>query len=179
MSLLLDLREMRESEDRVERTLGIGELPTESGDDYAIAAPVTLRLRVFKDGDKYRLFGRLTTTLRLGCCRCLEPYEVPVELLIDLMYLPQRENTGDGELEIAEEDLSTAFYRDEQINLELMLREQFQLSLPMKPLCREDCPGLCPVCGTNLNSEQCSCDTSWHDPRLAALETLLADRRKG
>ena len=80
---------------------------------------------------------------------------------------------------IAEEDLSTAFYRDEQIDFELMLREQFQLLLPMKPLCRTDCRGLCLACGTNLNSEQCSCDTSWHDPRLAALETLLADPSKG
>ncbi len=179
MSLLLDLREMRESEDQIDRTLGIGELSTGSGDDYALAAPIALRLRVLKDGDKYRLVGRVGSRLRLACCRCLEPYDISVDLPIDLMYLPQRDNVGDGELEIAEEDLSTAFYRDEQIDFELMLREQFQLLLPMKPLCRADCRGLCAACGTNLNSEQCSCDASWHDPRLAALGTLLTDRRKG
>ena len=179
MSLLFDLREMRESEDRIERTIGVGEIPAEPGDDYAVASLVGLRLRVLRDADTYRLVGRLGATLRLACCRCLEPFDVPVDLPIDLRYLPQRKNVGEGELEIAEEDLSTAFYRDEQIDLGLMLREQFQLSLPMKPLCQEDCRGLCPECGANRNSEQCSCDTSWRDPRFAALETLLTDRRKG
>jgi len=48
----------------------------------------------------------------------------------------------------------------------------------MKPLCREACLGLCPVCGINLNSERCSCETSWRDPRLANLDTLFSDSRK-
>ena len=177
--MLLDLREMRGSEDRVERTYSVADLPAEPQDDYALAAPVRLTLRVFKDGVKYRLVGRLASTLQLACCRCLEAFEAPVDLPIDLLYLPQSENDGEGESEIADEDLSTAFYREEQINLDLMVREQFQLSLPMKPLCRDDCHGLCPVCGINRNRERCGCDTSWHDPRLAALETLLSDGRKG
>lgn len=179
MALLLDLRELCESKDRIERTLGSEEIAKEPGDDYAVASPVGLRFRVLRDSDTYRLVGYLGATLRLACCRCLESFDVPVDRPIDLRYLPQRENAGEGELEIAEEDLTTAFYRDEQIDLELMLREQFQLSLPMKPLCREDCLGLCLECGANRNSEQCSCDTSWKDPRLTALETLLTDRRKG
>jgi uncharacterized protein len=179
MSLLLDLRKIRESEDRIERTLGVGDFPAESGDDYTVASAVVLRLRVLKDGDKYWLTGSLHTTLSLACCRCLESFGIPVDVPIDLRYLPQRENVGEGELEILEGDFSTAFYRDEQIDLDLMLREQFQLLSPMKPLCRQDCRGLCPACGMNLNSEQCSCDTSWPDPRLAALAMLLADRRKG
>ena len=99
MSLLLNLRELRESEDRIDRTLGIGELSTGSGDDYAVAAPIALRLRVLKDGDKYRLVGRVATRLLLGCCRCLDPFDMSVDLPIDLMYLPQRDNVGDGDLE--------------------------------------------------------------------------------
>jgi uncharacterized protein len=54
-----------------------------------------------------------------------------------------------------------------------MLREQFQLTLPMKPLCAQACRGLCPQCGTNLNRSQCACKPVWVDPRLAALEGLL------
>jgi uncharacterized protein len=179
MAILLDLREMRGSEDRVERTLDFGDLATESGDDYTVAAPIRLSLRLLKDGAKYRLVGKVTTTLRQQCCRCLEAFDVATDLPIDLMYLPHSENSGEGETELSDEDLSTAFYRDEQIDLEHMVREQFQLSLPMKPLCRDDCDGLCPVCGNNRNRERCSCDTSWRDPRLAALETLLSDGRKG
>ena len=117
--------------------------------------------------------------LELACGRCLEPFELGVKTPVDLLYLPQGENRGEGESEISEEDLSTAFYRDEQIDLDALVREQFQLALPMKPLCSEGCRGLCSKCGINLNRESCSCDTSWRDPRLAALQSLLADGRKG
>lgn len=176
--MLLDLREMRGSEDRVARTYEVGRLPAERDDDYVVTAPVRLQCRVLKDGDKYRLVGRIVSTLQLRCCRCLEPFDVATDLPIDLLYLPQRENQGEGESEISDEDLSTAFYRDDQIDLDMLVREQFQLSLPMKPLCRDTCQGLCPVCGTNRNHERCSCDTRWRDPRLAALEGLLSDGRK-
>ena len=54
------------------------------------------------------------------------------------------------------------------------MREQFYLALPMKPLCGDDCKGLCPVCGTNLNRGTCDCKRDWEDPRLAALKTLKA-----
>ena len=55
------------------------------------------------------------------------------------------------------------------------MREQFYLSLPMKPLCREDCQGLCPACGTNLNRGLCTCKRDWDDPRMAALRNLKAE----
>jgi uncharacterized protein len=52
------------------------------------------------------------------------------------------------------------------------MREQFYLALPMKPLCREDCKGLCPICGVNRNRETCSCRSEWVDPRMEALRKL-------
>jgi uncharacterized protein len=52
------------------------------------------------------------------------------------------------------------------------MREQFYLALPMKPLCRADCKGLCPMCGTNLNRGTCDCKREWKDPRLSALKEL-------
>ena len=84
------------------------------------------------------------------------------------------ENTGAGltEREIEEDDLTTAFYENEEIDLGHLMREQFCLSLPMKPLCQQDCRGLCPVCGTNLNRSGCDCKREWEDPRLAALRKL-------
>ena len=57
-------------------------------------------------------------------------------------------------------------------DLEQLMREQFYLALPMKPLCREDCQGLCVVCGANLNRATCDCKLEWDDPRLAALKEL-------
>ncbi len=80
---------------------------------------------------------------------------------------------GEGEREVGEEDLTTAFYRDGMLDLVDLLREQFMLALPMKPLCTEACRGLCPQCGTNLNKTQCGCAPTWEDPRLAPLKSLL------
>ena len=179
MEMVLDLREMRGSEESIDRVFAASAFTSEPGDEYAVTDAVTLRLRLHKDGANYRLAGTVETRLRLACSRCVEPFDVPVTVSVDLMYLPHRVNTGEGETQISDEDLSTAFYRDEQIDLGLMIREQFQLSLPMKPLCSGTCRGLCPMCGINLNSERCSCDTSWRDPRLAVLAALRSESGKG
>ena len=109
---------------------------------------------------------------------CLELLDFPTDIAVDLLYVPHSANRGEGDTEIAEDALSTAFYHDDQIDLEQMVREQFQLALPMKPLCRDQCLGLCSGCGTNLNERRCTCDTRWRDPRLAALEALLSDRQR-
>jgi uncharacterized protein len=140
-----------------------------------VTTPVELKLQVRKDGDKYRLFGQVATTVRRECCRCLKPFDVPMEMDVDLRYLPQVVNAGDSEYEISEDDLATAFYRDDQIDLGDMAREQLQLASPMKPLCREDCLGLCHVCGADRNAVACGCDTAWHDPRLVGLRKLLPE----
>ena len=122
-----------------------------------------------------RLFGQVATTVRRDCCRCLKPFDVPMEMDVDLRYLPQVVNMGESEYEISEDDLATAFYRDDQIDLGDMAREQLQLASPMKPLCREDCLGLCHVCGVDRNAVACGCDTAWHDPRLEGLRKLLLE----
>jgi uncharacterized protein len=90
----------------------------------------------------------------------------------DLRYQPHASNVGEGERAIEEDDLSTAFYENDQIDLGQLMREQFYLALPMKPLCRDECRGLCAVCGTNLNRSMCDCKRDWEDPRLAVLRTL-------
>ena len=102
-----------------------------------------------KDDDRFRLVGRLSTRLELACSRCLEPFEVPVDAAIDLRYLPQA--LAGNRDEDPDHDPSTTFYSDDRIDLGQMVREQCYLALPMKPLCRADCQGLCPMCGTNLN----------------------------
>ena len=105
--------------------------------------------------------------------RHLAPVRRGVGLAVDLMYLPASENSREGEDKLEESDLRTAFYVDSQIDLGQLMHEQFQLTLPMKPLCREDCLGLCAVCGGNRNTTTCQCTNTWEDPRLAGLKSLL------
>jgi DUF177 domain-containing protein len=178
--MLLDLSQMRGSHDRIDRTYDASAF--EGGEDlYCVAAPVHLVFDIDKTGVQYRLVGRAGTRLRLTCSRCLERYELPVDVPFDLLYMPQAANIGDGEIEIEEDDLDSAYYRDDVIDLGQLVREQFYLTVPMKPLCQELCRGLCPECGTNLNTGSCSCRRVWEDPRLAALRSLLdeGDRTKG
>jgi uncharacterized protein len=80
---------------------------------------------------------------------------------------------GEEEREIQEDDFEISYYRDDQIDLNELLREQFYLALPMKPLCSEECKGLCPQCGINRNTATCACATEWEDPRLAALRGIV------
>ena len=98
---------------------------------------------------------------------------MPVDAQFDLRFLPAVEMAADEEREVQEDDLDTSYYRDHQIDLNELLREQFYLALPMKPLCRDDCKGLCPQCGTNWNTGVCTCTSGWEDPRLAALKGLV------
>jgi uncharacterized protein len=144
----------------------------EEADAYRIVAPVRVEMDIHKDKDRFRLEGTARTVLELTCSRCLEPYQMPVDAAFDLRYLPASEATGDEERQVDEEDLDTSVYRDDQIDLNEVLREQFYLALPMKPLCRDDCAGLCPQCGTNRNTGACSCVTEPEDPRLAPLKGL-------
>ena len=173
--MLLDLREIRGSEAVVQRSFPPSAIVNKGESDWVVATPVELKLQIRKDRDKYRVFGHIVTTVRRECCRCLKPFNVPMAMDVDLRYLPQLVNTGEGDYEIAEDDLATAFYRDGQIDLGDMAREQLQLASPMKPLCRDDCLGLCHVCGADRNAAACGCDTAWHDPRLEALRTLLPE----
>ena len=88
--------------------------------------------------------------------------------------MPHVEAAVEGEeREVAEDDVTTAFYKEDSIDLGELMHEQFVLALPMKPLCAETCRGLCVHCGTNLNKDTCACAPEWTDPRLAALKGLL------
>jgi uncharacterized protein len=169
--MFLDLRQMRGTRDRVDRAYPPSAFDPQE-DAFRVVDPVRLAFDLYKDHEQFRLVGRLSTVLELACGRCLDDFRSPVDVGFDLLYLPSSANTGEGELEIEDEDLGTAFYRDETIYLGGLAREQFYLALPMKPLCAEACRGLCPTCGVNLNTASCGCTNHWEDPRLAALRVL-------
>jgi DUF177 domain-containing protein len=172
--LSLDLNKIRTAQERFERVYQPDQLPGEQ--DFRVVAPVSLAFDIFKDKQMFRLVGTVATSLELLCSRCLEPFTMTVDQPFDLRYQPHAHNTGEGEREIEEDDLTTAFYDDDVIDLGQLMREQFYLALPMKPLCSDACKGLCPSCGTNLNRDTCTCERTWDDPRLAALRALRVDR---
>ena len=171
----LDLTRYRQPLGTFSRTFQPEEV-ADKADPYRIVVPVTLQFEINKDKDKFRLVGQVQSRLELACSRCLEPFELPVDASFDLRYLPVTEASNEADREVAEDDLETSYYRDDQIDLNELMREQFYLVLPMKPLCQADCRGLCTQCGTNLNAGSCDCAPAWEDPRLAPLKGLGRSR---
>jgi uncharacterized protein len=172
--MLLDLTKIHAPRERYEKVYPPGAFPSEA-EAFRVVAPVALAFDIVKDKQHFQLAGSVATMLELPCSRCLEPFTTLVDSAFDLRYQPHAHPAGSGheaERQIEEDDLSTAFYDNEEIDLGQLMREQFYLALPMKPLCGEDCRGLCPICGTNLNRETCDCKRQWDDPRLAVLKTL-------
>ena len=174
--MLLDLNRLRAQREHFERRFEPSAFDPQD-DDYRVVVPVALSMDVEKaGGNVFRVTGHATTRLELECGRCLDPFDVPVDASFELRYVPQLESDGEGEREVGEDDLTTAFYSEGSLDLIDMLREQFQLALPMKPLCAEACRGLCATCGANLNRTECGCAPTWEDPRLSPLKELLKVR---
>ena len=141
----------------------------DEGDAYRVVTASDLAFEIHKDRDRFRLVGTVAAELELPCSRCLEPFRLPIAASFDVRYLPA---SAAVEREVDDEDLETSYYRNDEIDLNELLREQFYLALPMKPLCAEECRGLCAQCGTNLNTDTCDCAPVWEEPRLAALKGL-------
>ena len=171
--MLFDLGKLHGQRDHVQRTLEASAFDPQD-EDYRVIAPVEVSMDIEQaDADAFLVTGHVAARLEMSCSRCVEPFEVPVDCTFELRYVPAEQNAGEGEREIAEDDLTTAFYREGALDVIELLREQFQLALPMKPLCSEDCRGLCPECGANLNRTECGHAPKWEDTRLAPLKGLL------
>jgi len=125
--------------------------------------------KIIKD---IRLRGRLQAGIELQCARCLEPVPQEVAREFELLYRPLGADAGRDELSVTDAEAEIGYYQGDGILLEDVLSEQVLLALPLKITCREDCKGLCPQCGQNLNQEQCSCAVPADDVRWAALKEI-------
>jgi uncharacterized protein len=119
-----------------------------------------------------RLRGRLAAGLELQCARCLDPVKQDVKREFELLYRPLGVDAGRDEISVTDAEAEIGYYQGEGILLEDVLREQVLLALPLKLVCREDCKGLCPQCGKNLNQDQCGCAAPVEDPRWNALKEI-------
>ena len=121
-----------------------------------------------------RLRAKYQGKVEVSCARCLEPVEHALKGDFDLIFRPLGVDGDSSERAISTPETEIGYYQDGGLVLEDVVREQVFLSLPARSLCGEDCKGLCPRCGKNLNSETCSCDTAPVDPRWSALSDLAS-----
>lgn len=168
--MIIDLRELRLNDEplEVDADFPSSELVVDS-ELLHLESPVGSHVVVSLRGDCVRVAGHLHCSLRMACCRCSKPVfqSVDKDFLVD--YWPDPAFREGEELRLTYDDLDVGFYHGHQFDLSAVISEQVVLEVPMKPVCRENCKGLCDQCGADLELEPCSCDRSRLDPRLAAL----------
>lgn len=116
--------------------------------------------------------GHLSTGMEVACDRCLEPSTFPIDTDFRLLYQPAAAGPAEGELALEGPEAEVGFYEGEGLELSSVLREEILLLLPMRRLCREDCKGICPVCGQDRNQVACDCHQEVGDDRWAGLRNL-------
>jgi uncharacterized protein len=134
--------------------------------------PLKVNVQVSQVGDKYLLDGHISGGARVRCDRCLEAYHWELETTFQVSLLVHPSGPDEAELELLEEDMEVEFINGQTLDLDAVIREQVYLALPMKNICREDCLGLCPTCGANLNAGPCRCEKDSGHPAFSKLKFL-------
>lgn len=133
-------------------------------------SPVRLEGQVVRVEGGYLLEAELSYRGRLECSRCLAAYPFETDEQFSIL-LYKRAPVASEELALERQDLDVSFYEQPAIAVAPIAEERIQMAVPMKPLCREDCRGLCPDCGQDLNLSACGCAQAI-DPRWNALAEL-------
>ncbi len=143
------------------------------GEKILFAQPVTMEVLLTNCDSEILAEGTLATVLVLNCSRCLEPflYSLKVDFKLELRNVDRLNRPSDLEAEAEETDEIKYFCEnDNYVDITKDLEELILVNLPMKPLCRPDCLGICPKCGANRNQGECGCEVDTTDPRLAVLK---------
>ena len=142
--------------------------------EYHVEGPLEVRISYYRAGMDLFFEGRLDAHLTVLCARCAEEFPTTYRRDFRFVLTPQAADGARGDLAL--EDLELSTYNGEEVDLSPLIREQFLLALPTRPLCGEECRGLCPQCGVNLNLVACDCGRNHPDPRLEALRSLKITR---
>lgn len=142
-------------------------------EDVTITKPFKAVMHVEKRGQEVFIKGIVNGEVELQCSRCLKDYNMPIKTLFEITYHPVEELNKEELLELKRDEMDVDFYREGLIDTEDIVRDQILLNVPMKPLCSENCRGLCPLCGNDLNEVDCGCEKKEIDPRFAVLQSLL------
>ena len=143
--------------------------------DFDFDTPLESEVKIKKSGRFVFVSGKVQTILRLQCVRCLKEFSFPISSTFELTLHPLKETSSTEEKELGEEDMASGFYEGGDIHLSEIACEQIFLEIPYKPLCHEECKGLCPICGKDLNLTSCNCAKEEFVSSFSALEKLKLD----
>ena len=139
------------------------------GMDYRIGQADDFQLNLSNDGkNRVKVTGSTDVVMELVCDRCLEEFErtfhIDIDTVIDTSVLDS------DKVDVIDE---LSYFEDCNIDMDALLKKELMGLVPIQILCRDDCKGLCKVCGTNLNHGTCNCDDFVPDPRLSVFNDIL------
>jgi uncharacterized protein len=179
----IDINEIAEGGVAVEFANGAGDFPVlktlELEGVCRFVAPLATRLRAERFEDMFHVAGRVATQVRLSCSRCLKRFDRPLTATLDLTFRRRMAST-DAERsgsECGEAQSEEMTFTGEELDFTAVVEEHIVLALPFKPLCRQDCRGLCAHCGADLNRRDCSCRKDDQGSPFAVLKHLQARQK--
>lgn len=169
----IEVESLTEQGKPFERNYAPEALPLE--DEHArVVADARVWGRASRRHGEVRVRGQIQTSVELRCDRCLAPAPVPVNVEFAALFGQPGEDPA-GAKELQDDELDFSVYEGDSIDLDEIVREQILLALPARQLCRDECKGLCPACGADLNAQSCECPAAEIDPRWAALKGLKSN----
>jgi uncharacterized protein len=142
-------------------------------DTWSGSASVRAELHLARSGRGLLISGSFAGGLLLVCSRCLESFPFQAQDRFQVYCEAGPGSQHEEERELTDVELDVTYLEQGRLNTDQLLRENILLSLPVQPVCHEDCRGLCPRCGANLNQVACGCTEDRVDPRLQVLRNLL------
>lgn len=125
---------------------------------FRVASPVRYDLTLRKESRSVVVLGSVECVVQMACSRCLDECAIPLSFGIDLELEPKESMPAVSELEIRGHEMDVDYFDNDEVDLVSIIGSEMLLNIPMMPLCRDDCRGLCDVCGINRNYESCLCD---------------------
>jgi len=147
-------------------------------ESFDVVAPFRGTARFLWTNERILALVSGDTSVAMQCSRCLETFEQPIHVEIEEAFIPFIDMATGLPLKTEDEDEALLINKRHILDLSEVLRQSILLAMPLLPLCKPDCKGLCPTCGANLNYESCTCETEDVDPRWATLAVLLEKDQK-
>ena len=139
---------------------------------------VTGLFSVWREYDHIKVTGSAHVPVSLPCSRCLNPVETVIRSNFTVIYRKESAQAGvlEDETELTEDDLVSALYSGDELDIAREIEMQVAMGVPVKPLCSSSCKGLCPGCGVNLTHESCVCSDSTESTPFSILKNFNVAR---
>ena len=143
--------------------------------DFDFETPLQSEVKIRKAGRSVLITGKVETTLRFQCVRCLKEFSYPLSTTFELTLHPLKQAPSEEETELESEEMESSFFEGGEIHLSEIACEQVFLEIPYQPVCQEGCKGLCSVCGKDLNLSSCGCVKEEPASAFSVLKKLKLD----